>query len=246
LDTELLIAIISALVALGSGGLSLHGVRLAHRLEEQREIRSKSDMVDRLMSKYRNPLLRSAYDLQGRLYNIVKLDFLRKYYLEGSPSEKEYARENTLHVLGEYLGWVEILRREVQFLDLLDVERNRQFSKKLGEIAELFLTDKLDPAFRVFRGEQRALGEIMMLPAPASNGVAAVQGCIGYASFVAKRSDPKFGRWFEKLEQDLELLAKEPHHHEERLVGLQHALIDLIDYLDPDRLHFDMDRLARI
>jgi hypothetical protein len=53
------------------------------------------------MSRYREPLVRAAYDLQSRLFNTLRQDqrgFLAKYVVGGDPKEQEYARENTLHV----------------------------------------------------------------------------------------------------------------------------------------------------
>ena len=70
------------------------------------------------MSRYREPLLRAASDLQSRIYDIVGQKFLACHLQQGGPADQEYACRNTMFVFAEYLGWVEILRRGVQFLDL--------------------------------------------------------------------------------------------------------------------------------
>ena len=67
----------------------------------------------------------AAYELQGRLYNVLKFNFLPKYYLAGDEAQKDYALQNTLYVVGQYFGWSEILRREIQFLRFSDSERTR-------------------------------------------------------------------------------------------------------------------------
>ncbi|HAX74991.1 MAG TPA: hypothetical protein DCY88_03935 [Cyanobacteria bacterium UBA11372] len=61
---------------------------------------------------------------------------------------------------------------------------------------------------------------------------------MGYATFVLKQKDPDFSRWFEKLRQDIEILANEPVNHSQRLIKLQHELVELIDFLDPDYIRF--------
>ena len=239
---EVTIAVISGAVALGSAGLSLHSIRVSHRLEEQRAEKTKREKVEEVMSKFRDPLLHAAFDLQSKLYNIVRQDFLGKYYVNGSEEERDYAVDSTLHVVAEYFGWAEILRREVQFLDLQDVERNRQFTDRLAKISRAFYDDKIDPVLRVFRGEQRAIGEVMLVDRRPTTAGPLVRECLGYAAFVErKREDPSFARWFEKLRRDVELLAKEPSEHDVRLIGLQNALVDLIDFLDPDCCHFDRE-----
>ena len=101
----------------------------------------------------------------------------------------------------------------------------------LDRIQFLFLRDDLKRTFRIFRGEQRAMGEKMIAQ---ENGA---PGCIGYASFV-EADDDSFRRWFRQLETDIDRLASNPAVHGERLVLLQHALIGLIDYLDPKCVRF--------
>jgi hypothetical protein len=213
--------------------------QLQDELERQRHQASKEELLEEVMSRYREPLLRAAFDLQSRLYNIVKQDFLGAYLNRGSAAEQEYARRNTVFVLAEYLGWVEILRRGVQFLDLGDVERNRRLVDRLEAISRVLLSDREYPnaIFRVFRGEQRAIGELMVDVATSSGSSSS--RCVGYAAFVAKlEQEPSFARWFAKLEDDVQQLAADPSGSDDRLVALQHALMDLIDFLDdpPTRL----------
>ena len=89
-------------------------VRLQDELAQRREQQSRAYVARELMRTYHDPLLRSAVDLQSKLFNILKLHLLDKWYNKGTEAEKEYAIDNTLYVIAEYLGWVEIVRREVQ------------------------------------------------------------------------------------------------------------------------------------
>ncbi len=104
-----------------------------------------------------NPLLRAAHGLQSRFFSIVQLGFLRIYY-HRSERDKQYATNHTLYAIAEYLGWVEVVRREVQFLDLGDVESTRRLQELLYEISAGLLTDSLPLNFRFFGGDQRAIG----------------------------------------------------------------------------------------
>lgn len=147
------------------------------------------------MRRYRDPLLRSAFDLQSRLWNIMSQGFLDVYYLNGSKSQRTYAIENTLYVIGEFLAWVEIVRREIQFVDLGAEAKSRQLIDRIDEIRSTFSRDDLNPVLKVFRGEQRAIGEIMSTSLPSPQFASGPRSeSIGYATFVERRRDPDFGK----------------------------------------------------
>jgi hypothetical protein len=228
----IVLAVLAAALSLGS---AVYTTRLQSRLAEESREKTKAEQLRELMGRYRDPLLHSAFDLQGRLYNIAELQFLEKYARDGTPETKEYATDNTLYVIGEYLGWVEIIRREVRFLDLGDELANRDWNTCLRAVRETFLDSRIaEPVLRLFNGEQRAIGEVMIDRA-ASGGDRGME-CIGYAEFVARLDDPEFSRWFTRLRGDLEALVDERRRG--RLVVLQHALIDLMDQLDEDHVRF--------
>ncbi|HEY9801753.1 MAG TPA: hypothetical protein V6D25_15455 [Leptolyngbyaceae cyanobacterium] len=237
---EVITAIISALVAVISAIVSLYGqirvARLSDRLTKQREAESREVQTAALMSKYRDPLLRSAIDLQSRLFNIHQNRILQNFD-QRSSSEQDYLIYNTLYVFAEYFGWVEILRREIQFLDLGDLELNRHLNELFVNITKAFGTNKyngednFDTTFQLFNGEQRAIGEIMM-KSRAADQVLGYE-CIGYAAFVQKMmSEPDFARWFIKLRKDIDIIIKQKIGGE-RLVLIHSRLIELIDFLDP-------------
>jgi hypothetical protein len=249
---ELAVAVVSSAVALASVGISVWSARSTARLQDELEQRrrqaSKEELVEQLMSRYREPLLRAAFDLQSRIYNIVRQGFLAAYLKRGGPADQAYACRNTMFVLAEYLGWVEILRRGVQFLDLGDVRRNQLLVERLEAIGTTLSTDRQFQGAVpwMFRGEQRAVGELMMDPAPAGEG-AAGRLCIGYAAFSARLDDePAFARWFAPLERDIRRLAASPAPDHRRLVALQHALLDLIDFLDDPPVRFPAELRSRL
>lgn len=231
----------TVIAALVVGTFSYIGVRHTVRDRARRIALTRQQEAERILRKYRDPLIRSAFDLQSRLFNIMRNDFLRKYLVDGTRTEKEYALESTLYVIAEYFCWVEIMRREVQFLDLRDIDRNRAIAEKLERITELFAEEGDDARFRVFRAEQRAIGEVTIVPS-ASGG----RESIGYAAFVQRRNEPDFSRWFENLKVALDALASVPGPTDARLASIQGALIDLIDELDPKGQYFPDTRLLKL
>jgi hypothetical protein len=232
---ELVIAIISAVVAVISTCIAVLGqiklARIQGEREEARDRRQHERQAAQLLSKYREPLARAAFELQSKLFNILNLGLLKNYYVSGDANEKEYALQNTLYVVAQYFAWNEIILREIEFLDVGEVEATRRLVELNEAIVLLFLTHRYGSVFRVFRGEQRAIGD-KMISIENGNRV-----CLGYATFVENQSDD-FRRWFRKLNQDLILLSEDLEQHAERLVRIQNAIIDLLDYLDPDCIRF--------
>lgn len=235
MSSELTVAVIAAVVSVASAGIAVAGqLRLAHlqaEATERRDRSAKEDEAKRVVARFREPLSRAAFDLQSRIYNMVNLDILDRFHLHGSPREREYVVQSTLYVFAEYLGWTEIIRREVQFLDLGDVEDSRRLAELQVHISESLLRSDLPPPFRVFRGEQRAIGELMI------DSSTDPPHCLGPAAF-AQRTEPEFRRWFETLEADVDWLAAQPDRRAERLVGVQRALVDLIHFLDTEGRRF--------
>lgn len=201
------------------------------------------------MNRIRDPLLWAAFDLQSRIYNIVAQHFLFAYMKNGSESERGYAKRNTLFVFAQYLGWLEIVRRRVQFLELGSQEDNLEVVNFFSKAASILSMDSFprassnsppDSMFRVFRGDQRAIGEIMI--EAGSGGEFAI---IGYAEFCTRLdSDPSFAQWFTQLSESIDQIASADDPSHPRLVALQHNLIDLINLLDPAVSRFP-DRLRR-
>ena len=65
-------------------------------LTRTRKVDSKVEESQRLVAFYRDPLLRSAYDLQSRIYNIA-----HGYSAWRDP---EYFRLNTLFLISQFFG----------------------------------------------------------------------------------------------------------------------------------------------
>src|SRR5262249_49808154 len=242
MSVELAVSLISAAVALGSVVLTaLLGARAAKgrlqlqaEIEEQRTARVKQDERLDLMNRVRYPVLWAAFDLQSRVYNIVAQGLLLVYLLRGTAEQRAYVQRNTLFLFAQYLAWVEIIRRGVHFLDLGDKQENREVVNQFSKISGILNSDGfLDMLFCIFRGDQRAIGEIMI-----ESTADGEFSCIGYAEFCAKSdADPSFARWFTRLSEDIDQLAGDNQWHP-RLVALQNSLVDLINLLDSESIRF--------
>ncbi len=253
MSPQIAVSLISAAVALVSVYVSTRAARstarLSHEFELAKSKATKEQLVEELMSRYREPLLRAAFDLQSRIFNIIEHRFMVHYGADGREHEQQYARDNTVFLFAEYFGWVEILRRDVQFLDLGDVERNYLLVQRLEQIGDTFAMsdpESADPSFRILKGQQRALGELMIPSRPDDVG-AGRRFCLGYAAFRGRlQEEPAFADWFRPLCDDVSALVGEDTRAFERLVPMQHALLDLIEFLDDPPRRFLRERCTKL
>ena len=204
------------------------------------------------MSRYRDSLLWAAFDLQSRVYNMLlgydladagpRRGFFR-FFLDGPEEMAQYARNSTAFVFAEYLGWAEIIRRDIRFLDLGKHRANQQLILLLSNINETLNTSGWWGAtFRIFRTQQRAIGELMIEPA----GEPGSRSCIGFLEFCRKLSEDKsFRGWMSELVDGVDRADRDPDETWGRLLSLQHELIDLIDFLDPDGTRFPAEKRSR-
>jgi hypothetical protein len=244
---ELIVAAISALLSLVAGVLgaraNMRAKQLDHELERQRRQENAAEIAQRILHRYRDPLLDAAQTLQSRTFNIVANGYLATYLNCDDSDERAYARRYTVFAVAEYMTWVEIVRRELRFLDIGDEDRNRQLLARLTKTQVTLQSDKIRGPFRVFRGRQRAIAELMMVPTGASEGPQ--NECIGYAAFCDRLDDdPDFAAWFDSLLKEVDLLVI--RDNDDRIIQLQNDLVDLIDHLDPKALRIPPDFRHRL
>lgn len=208
--------------------LKIDNERFKAAAERQREI-----------SNFSEPLARAAYDLQSRLYNILKQNLIDVYLVNGNDREQSYVINNTAFLAGQYLCWTELARREIQFIDLGESDKTRELLRLQDTISSLWRTDRYPPVFRIFAGEQRAIGEALI-----QTGARGPE-CMGYGAFLktfSKGIDPLI----DGLRTDVFSLSKQLDLATKRLTDLQHALIDLLRLLDPDYVRFPQDRRTKV
>ena len=226
----------------------------ALQLAAYKRKKEAEDEATQALRHNRDPMLRAVFDLQSRIYNIVAKEFLRRYWKAGDKEERTYALASTLWILGQYLGWVEILRREVQYLDIGSRVTNREVQRRLNDVSAALASDSdgEDAYFTVFRSDQRAIGEFMVTERGTQSGKR--PDCLGYSEFIealvrlseraAERrpealESPVFA-WYRRFAAEFELAAgAQPTDTSlARLVRVQRRLINLLDLLDPERLRY--------
>lgn len=222
-------------------------LRMARRDLQRKDRREEQDRLlqaEKIRSRYRNPLLASAWALQSRIYNIVgKNLFSQPAENQPRPNGRSYAIESTLYVIAEFLGWIEILRREIQFLDLGDDEETKKINEVLYRIRDMIAHNdsRFGAAFRLFRIEQRAIGELMI--EPVSVGATTRFQCIGPAAFSERLEDQAFQRWFITLEQGIGELSTPITGALVRLALIQNWILVFMNLIDPNAVKLPGSRI---
>jgi hypothetical protein len=157
----------------------------------------------------------------------------------GTQRERDYAVENTVFLIAQFLGWTEAIRQEIQFLIPDETDRAREIRNLQDGIYMQFQRDDVAADFRLFAGEQRAVGELMVV---RDGGLCR---CIGFATFMSSRN-PVIDQWLDPLRDDLRSLAVRAVPSAERLGLLQHSLIDLLECLDPHHVRFPEKRRQKV
>lgn len=228
------VALLAAVASVVAALLAARGQRKAAAASADR---AAADRAQELLDRYQEPLLRAAYELQSRLYNILKRG------LFGTPElDRRYVERSTVWLLGQYLGWAEIIRREAQFFKPAAAEDRATVQRLLGDVARALSSDSFgDPRLQIHRSEQRALGEVMIIDGRDADGDER-SDCLGYATFdeAMDTEGGRLHRWFAPL---LSQVWPEQGRVSERLLPLQHALIALIEHLDPQSTRFPEHRL---
>tara|TARA_Y100000780_G_C13686305_1_gene417807 strand:- start:65 stop:979 length:915 start_codon:yes stop_codon:yes gene_type:complete len=193
------------------------------------------------MDKYRGPLVHSAYDLQSRIFNLVKQNVVDLYFFEGlgDGTEKEYFLKNTMYVMAQYFAWTEIIRKEIQFIEFSDINTSQKLSSLQDEIYSILQFTTQDDSLNIWAGEQRGIGELMLQEKDSC------YTCIGYSQFlklVKQGEEPLLSQ----LETKIECYLNSRDRSSVRLIKLQNALIDLLEFLDPDYVRFPKGKRTKI
>jgi hypothetical protein len=204
--------------------------------------------------KYRDPLVLAGEELESRLSQICASyppDYLRYEVLElvptaldttnsaDDPHFRRYRLLSTVYRLCAFLGWLELYRQDVTFLDTGRRRQNRRFEEALaafrGDLADGQLNKAKDWAeWRdrlIFREEQRAVGEAMITKDTDPRVV------VGYGTFCAlfsPASDQNL--WSLRVACNFFLnLEKEKDFRRKRLNLMRQHVRSIIDILHPER-----------
>jgi hypothetical protein len=164
-----------------------------------------------IFQRYRDPLSLAASELANRLIEVVEKErpnFLRpdvlsidRARIEKNDDEdlyfQKYKYDSTIFRLASFLGWTELFRQDVTFLDSGHTGTNEDIHNCLGELRSLLADGHLSsdlPDWRewrdylIFREEQRAIGESMI------NDQAEPRRIFGYAEFISSYKE-RNARW---------------------------------------------------
>lgn len=236
MNVTLLSSIISGAFAILSVGISV-GITTYH---QNRITKIKNAMEDKKRNQYYlEPLIRSAADLQSRIYNILVGGFIERYYHGGSDRNQSYVINNTVFLMAQFFAWTEAARIDLQFLNLENDLKTRKLSELQSKIYSLMQTDSLGTHFMFFAGEQRAIGEQMLVKTDKG------YNCIGYGEFLKKDAFCN-ELLFVEIKNEVINMTKNINNYRKRLKELQHALIDLLDYLDPHKIRINSSERSKI
>ncbi|HIH5600544.1 TPA: hypothetical protein ACYSHJ_004869, partial [Serratia marcescens] len=188
---------------------------------------------------YKEPLLNAAFDLQSRVYNILNMNFFEVYYLLGSERQKHYAINNTVFLFSQYFAWAEAVRIDIQYIDLGSSEKTRELSLIQRYISSTLQTDRFNPVLMVFAGEQRAIGERML------KSIDGKVSCMGFGEYLSSEFD-LHDPLIEMLTDEMKKVSSNVFEASERLSALQHGLIDMLDFLDPDFIRYPKERRKKV
>lgn len=193
-------AIISTLGSLA--GIFLKDFFFARSFERWKQRQS----LEQIYQKFRDPLLLAGHELASRILEIIEqypTNYLTQEVLSSRPCRQvrnniddpyflRYKLISTIYRLSAFLGWLELYRQEITFLN----SGNNRHARALDNVVNRLRSDLADGQINtsnnwhewrdnlVFREELRAIGESMI----ESNGSA--RTIIGY------------GRYCEHLESD--------------------------------------------
>jgi hypothetical protein len=200
-------------------------VILADRYRQERE-------AERILNRYRNPLVRAADALRGRVYNVLLTS--EESWLRTS----DYYRMSTFYVFCVYFAWVEILFNNLLRLNFMTSRSNQRLTLILGAVDKTFNNNEYfyrrrkasDDTGELPKYICKALGEVTI-----QRNEKGEETCLSFTEFCARyRNDKVFRGWVDNLGPFLEAPRKEygnPSWDRFHLIEL--ALAALVNYLDP-------------
>jgi hypothetical protein len=246
-------AVVAALVTT-VGTLVGHVLKevLLARSFELWKARRASDAVYR---KYRDPIVLAALELAHRLREICfeyPTDFLGSKLLDGPALDAgqasgrdqyfcRYKCQSTAYRLAALLGWLELYRQEIVFLDTGKSTANRRLYDILQQIRSDLADGHLNEASDwnewsdslIFREEQRAIGETLI---KQEGGTRLIASYGTFISLLEAKDDAGAKRWLQVLTNFFLDPAPSKDFRRIRYNRLFVHLVDLVRALDAKTL----------
>jgi hypothetical protein len=233
-DSNALITTITLVLSIASvivsGLFSIRTQRLSHQLEAEREARLEEQSALKAAQRVYEPLAQAAAELQSRIFNIVETGWLGVQ--ERYASHGDYAATSTAYLFGQYFGWIEA-RRQAVLTSSGEGGRDIPVQRLIDGVLAVLRRSEGSEGFLFFTTEQRAIGELMLTWEVHTETGVRIPHVMGYAAFSERLArDAEFAQWFGPVQTGLDLVASGDNS---RLIAIQHALVALIDELDPKR-----------
>lgn len=223
---------------IGASARFVFDVILPQQLQQKRQVIA-------VKRKYRTPILLAAEELRRRLENMIQhIDAIESQGWLSDRDPPGYYYPSTLYVVGQFFGWLQILRRTVVYLDFTTTKETRQFEGFLEAIEDAFSSPALlgkastsSPAHSrdkwVVSYFLQAIGAWMII---REDGEYRTRD---YASFYERIHGPEhaesFKRWFAPL-GDMFHDLKADDARFRRIVATHAILNAFIEHIDPRHL----------
>ena len=216
MDTEIILAVIS-----GSIAIIVSFIACCQQYKISKDSMKNEKIKDRnvrklennkLLQKYKDPLLQAARELFINIENIFKIksNFLKT----------DIDKKTLIYCFVQFLCWVEIIRKNLIIMDDINSSKFFNLREKLQVIQNSFDNNFVeDNKFRINLAEQKAIGELITQD----------NTCISYTDFISKYDD--FHPWLEKLEQYIDELSN----------NIESYSPSLPDYEKPNRFYNDFE-----
>lgn len=163
------------------------------------EKRRDKKTIDNIFKKYKDPISLSAIELSSRLVEIISnfptvylsnkvLNQKATYFTSNTIEDSHFKRHklfSTIYRFSSFLGWLELYRQEITFLNSSNNKVNTELEYYLNKIRSALADGHLNENqdwenwidFLIFKEEQRAIGENMIIFNQATKTI------IGYGKF---------------------------------------------------------------
>lgn len=225
---------------IGASMRFLFDVLLPQRLKDRQDIIAAK-------RKYATPILLAADDLRKRYSNLIQhIDLIEKEEWLSSKKSDTYYYLSTLYTVAQFMGWRQILRHTVVYLDFTTTAETRRYENFLVAIQQGFTKPNLlqnttssDPSNSpdkwIYTFWLQALGDSMIVREGSDYRVK------DYASFCSSLSQPDqacFKEWIAALRcLFVDLKSSDPRFR--RIVATHCVLNAFVDQVDPHHLRTD-------
>ena len=220
METEIILAVISGSIAvLVSFIACFQQYKINKDSVKNEKIKDRNNRRlenNKLLQKYKDPLLQASRELFINIENIFKIksNFLKT----------EIDKKTLIYCFVQFLCWIEIIRKNLIIMDDINSLKFFNLRDKLVNIQNSFDNNFVnDQKFKISLAEQKAIGELM-----TQNN-----NCIAYTDFISKYDN--FHPWLLKLENYINDLS----------LKIETYSPSLPDYEKPNRFYNNFEIYCR-